>query len=209
MAVTHPDPPPMPVSQSRPRPCPPGATAGCLGLTARAPRSPARPPGEQLTRLPALFPLPWSRVLHSEPLCSGGSVRGPLFSLHTQCPSDLCQASTPRLGNRPPAPCASVLRVFLISLPAPPPSEPAAGTAEAADWTSTRSCQAACGHLLGLGHCALPARNPDPSEVTACHPFPPTSGSHSSALSLGLACLLLTQTNVHACPWGPGFLHAV
>ena len=210
VAVTHPD-PPHPCVSVPPAPLP--SQRHCRGSSASLTGSPDHPPGNSWPCLPALFPLPWSLVLHSEPLCSGGSVREPLFSLHTQCPSDLCQASTRRLGNCPPAPCASPRGCLkglphlplprpqvsqlpgLLRLPSgPPPEAPRLHAATSSAW-ATVPC---------------PARNPDPSEVTAHHPFPPTSGSHPSALSPRLACSgHLTQTNVHTCPWGSGFPHSV
>lgn len=205
-----------------PRPCPPGATArGPRPHGLRAHPLPSRGAADPIFLLSS--PLLWSLVLCSEPMCSWGSVRGPLFSLHTWCPSDLCQASALGWATIHQAPAhlhAAVLRVFLISLLAPrsnhmvpalPPSGPAAGTAEAADQTSTRSSQTTCCRLLSLGHCALPPKKPWPIRSHCLSPLP-------SSLRQPLLCFLspgpacsghLTQTNVYVCPWGSGFLPSV
>lgn len=179
-----------PMSQSRRAPALPGPLHGgpSLGLTGWAPRSPTtlRGAADPVFPLSSLSPRPL--VPHSELLCSWGSVQGPLFSLHTRCPSDLCQASPPGRATVHWSPAhlhAAILRVFLISLLAPrsnhmaslphpqvgqlpglvtrpPPEAPRPHAAASSAW-ATVPC---------------PPRNPDPSEVTACHPFPPTSGSH-------------------------------
>lgn len=144
-----------------------------------------RPPRAAAPSSHSLPSCPGHLLSTQELLCSWGSVRA-LFSLHAGAHLT-CVRLHPQAGQPCTGPCASI-RGCLKGLPhlPPGPSEqphglPAPSPAGQLPGLLTRPppeaprLRAAASGLEPP--CAAP-RNPDPSEVTARHPFPLTSGSH-------------------------------
>lgn len=177
----------LPPVSAPPPPCPPRATAWgpqpralhWLGSAAHRPllRGAAGPRLPTLSSLLPLAPATCSPLRTAVLL--GLRPRAPKFSPHTRCPSDLCQAS-PQAGNRPLVPCdlyAVVLRSSLSpflgprsklhGLPRPIPAGQLPGLA--LDLHPSSQTAAAASSAWATVPC--PPRNPDPSEVTARHPF--------------------------------------